>query len=182
MLCRGGKRLSRAVQRTRRRRPVGGHTQVGLATVGVLAEIAAGVLGTATTWVASAGSRAAGGKAQTPRLVGACERQVRVFFGGGGGAALLRASESPFPTIAAEACNPAVFTHMWYSAGRLPEVRGRAGAQAASASCASCRSNSTYKEASRSWSKQVRKCASNGTKWCTKNQMVLAPRHVKRSF
>jgi hypothetical protein len=44
----------RAMQRSRRRRPVGvgGHTPVGLATVGGLAEIAAGVLGTAATWVA----------------------------------------------------------------------------------------------------------------------------------
>jgi hypothetical protein len=37
--------------------------------------------------------------------------------------------------IAAEACSPAVFTCTWYSASRLlPEVRGRACAQAASAS------------------------------------------------
>jgi hypothetical protein len=64
----GGKRLSRAVQRTRRWRPVGGHTPVGLATAGGLAEIAAGVLATAATWVASTGSRAAGREAQTPRL------------------------------------------------------------------------------------------------------------------
>jgi hypothetical protein len=35
------------------------------------AGIAAGVLGTAATWVASTGSRAAGREAQTPRLVGA---------------------------------------------------------------------------------------------------------------
>jgi hypothetical protein len=34
MLYRGGKKPSRAVQRTRRRRPVGGHTPVGLATAG----------------------------------------------------------------------------------------------------------------------------------------------------
>jgi hypothetical protein len=33
-------------------------------------------------WVASTGSRAAGREAQTPRLVGACERQARGFFGG----------------------------------------------------------------------------------------------------
>jgi hypothetical protein len=59
---------------------------VGLATAGDLAEIAAGVLGTAATWVASAGSSATGREAQTPRLVGACERQARVFFVGGGGA------------------------------------------------------------------------------------------------
>jgi hypothetical protein len=56
---------------------------VGLATAGGLAEIAAGVLGTMATWVASTGSsRAAGREAQTPRLVGACERQARVFLGG----------------------------------------------------------------------------------------------------
>jgi hypothetical protein len=36
----------------------------------------------AATWVASTGSRAAGREAQAPRLVGACERQVRGFFGG----------------------------------------------------------------------------------------------------
>jgi hypothetical protein len=64
---------------------------VGLATAGGLAEIAAGVLGTAATWVASTwvasawvastGSRAAGEGAQTPRLVGACERQARGFLG-----------------------------------------------------------------------------------------------------
>jgi hypothetical protein len=65
---------------------------VGLAAVGGLAEIAAGVLGTAATWVASTGSRAAEGEAQTPRLVGACERQVRVLGGGGGGAAPLGSS------------------------------------------------------------------------------------------
>jgi hypothetical protein len=47
-----------------------------------LAEIAAGVLGTVATWVASTGSRAAGREAQTPRLVGACERQARGFLGG----------------------------------------------------------------------------------------------------
>jgi hypothetical protein len=46
---------------------------------GGLAEMAAGVLGTAAMWVASTGSRAAGGEAQTPRLVGACERQARGF-------------------------------------------------------------------------------------------------------
>jgi hypothetical protein len=54
-----------------------------------LVEIAAGVLGTAATWVASKGSRAAVREAQTPRLlVGACERQVRVFFSGGRAALL----------------------------------------------------------------------------------------------
>jgi hypothetical protein len=41
------------------------------------------------------GSRATGGEARSPRLVGACDSQVRVFFwfifgGGRGGAALLR--------------------------------------------------------------------------------------------
>jgi hypothetical protein len=55
---------------------------VGLATAGGLAEIAAGVLGTAATWVASTGSISAGREAQTPRLAGACERQARVFGGG----------------------------------------------------------------------------------------------------
>ena len=55
---------------------------MGLATAGGLAEIAAGVLGTVATWVASTGSRAAGREAQTPRLVGACERQARGFLGG----------------------------------------------------------------------------------------------------
>jgi hypothetical protein len=55
---------------------------VGLATAGGLAGIAAGVLGTVVTWVASTGSRAAGREAQTPRLVGACERQARGFLGG----------------------------------------------------------------------------------------------------
>jgi hypothetical protein len=54
---------------------------VGLATVGGLTEIAGGVLGTAATLVALAGSRAAGGEAQTPRLAGACERQARGFGG-----------------------------------------------------------------------------------------------------
>jgi hypothetical protein len=66
---------------------------VNLVTAGVVAEIAAGVLGTAATWVASTGSRAAGGEAQTPRLVGACERQVRVFFWRGGGGE--RAAKAP---------------------------------------------------------------------------------------
>jgi hypothetical protein len=59
---------------------------VGLATAGGLAKIAAGVLGTAATWVASTGSRAAGREAQAPRLVGACEGQARGF---GARAALL---------------------------------------------------------------------------------------------
>ena len=43
-----------------------------------------------------------------------------------------------------EACSPAVFTCTWYSASRLPEARGRACAGAASASYASCRSDSLY--------------------------------------
>jgi hypothetical protein len=55
---------------------------VGLATAGGFAEIAAEMLGTAATWVASTGSRAAGREAQTPRLVGACERQARGILGG----------------------------------------------------------------------------------------------------
>jgi hypothetical protein len=64
------------VQRTRRWRPVAGRTPVGLATVGGLAEIAAGVLGTAATWVASTGA----GVAVWGQARG---------WGGGGGAALL---------------------------------------------------------------------------------------------
>jgi hypothetical protein len=32
----------------------------------------------------------------------------------------------PLGPIAAEACSPAVFTCTWYSASRLPEIRGRA--------------------------------------------------------
>jgi hypothetical protein len=70
---------------------------VGLATAGGLAEIAAGVLGTVATWVASTGSRAAvlqaGREAQTPRVVGACERQARGFLGGA--LRCLACSESP---------------------------------------------------------------------------------------
>jgi hypothetical protein len=66
---------------------------VGLATAGGLAEIAAGVLGTVATWATSTGSRAAGREAQTPRLVGACERQARVFLGGA--LRCLACSESP---------------------------------------------------------------------------------------
>jgi hypothetical protein len=68
---------------------------VGLEAVGGLSEISARVLGTATTWVASTGSRAAGGEAQTPRLVEACERQVRGFLGGA--LRCLASSESPSP-------------------------------------------------------------------------------------
>jgi hypothetical protein len=41
---------------------------VGLETAGGLAEISAGVLGTAVTWVASTGSRAAGREAHDPAL------------------------------------------------------------------------------------------------------------------
>jgi hypothetical protein len=66
---------------------------VGLATAGGLVEIAAGVLGTVATWVASTGSRAAGREAQTPRLVGACEKQARGFLGGA--PRCLACSESP---------------------------------------------------------------------------------------
>jgi hypothetical protein len=91
MLYRGGKRPSRAVQRTRRRRPVGGHKPVGLATAGGLAEIAAGVLGTVATWVASTGSRAAGREAQTPRGL----REVGPWFFLGGALRCLACSESP---------------------------------------------------------------------------------------
>jgi hypothetical protein len=78
VLYRGGKRLSRAVQRTRRRRPVGGHTPVDLATARGLAEIAAGVLGVLRRRRGSRRQRcrAAGREAHTPRLVGACERQA----------------------------------------------------------------------------------------------------------
>jgi hypothetical protein len=67
---------------------------VGLAAAGGLAEIAAGVLGTVATWVASTGSRAAGLGAQTPRLVGACERQAR-GLGRGGALRCLACGESP---------------------------------------------------------------------------------------
>jgi hypothetical protein len=59
VLYRGGERPSRAVQRARRRRPAAGRMPVDLAAVGGLTEIAAGVLGTAATWVASTGARAA---------------------------------------------------------------------------------------------------------------------------
>jgi hypothetical protein len=54
---------------------------VGLETVGGSTAVAGG-LGTAATWVASTGSRAAGREAQTSRLAGACERKARVFLGG----------------------------------------------------------------------------------------------------
>jgi hypothetical protein len=46
--------------------------------------------------------------------------------------------------IAAEACSPAVFACMWCIASRLPEVRGRAFAGAASASYTSHRSDSIF--------------------------------------
>jgi hypothetical protein len=61
---------------------VGGHTPVGLATAGGLAEIAAGVLGTAATWVASTGSRAAGTEAQTLFWSGPAKGRPVVFLGG----------------------------------------------------------------------------------------------------
>jgi hypothetical protein len=66
---------------------------VGLATAGS-STTAAGVLGTAATWVASTGNRAAGREAQTPRLVGAGERQARVWGGGVSCAALALACTS----------------------------------------------------------------------------------------
>jgi hypothetical protein len=50
-------------------------------------------VGHSGTWVASTGNRAAGGEAQTPRLVGACERQARGVLGGG--LRCLACSESP---------------------------------------------------------------------------------------
>jgi hypothetical protein len=52
-----------------------------------------GVLGTAAMWVTSTGNRVAGREAKTPRLVGACERQARVFLGGA--LRCLACSESP---------------------------------------------------------------------------------------
>jgi hypothetical protein len=66
------------------------------------------VLGTAATWVAStsSGLRAAGrgSEAQTPRLVGACERQARGFLVGGGRCAALPVVEAPaFPAVKEEA-------------------------------------------------------------------------------
>jgi hypothetical protein len=68
---------------------------VGLATAGGLTEIAAGVMGTVATWVASTGSRAAGREAQTPRLVprGLREAEARGFLGGA--LRCLACSESP---------------------------------------------------------------------------------------
>jgi hypothetical protein len=82
-----GAESRRAADTAAEARP-GGHTLVGLETVGGSTAVA-GVLGTAVTWVASTGNRAAGREAQTPRLVGPCERQVRVWGGGGGGQAAL---------------------------------------------------------------------------------------------
>jgi hypothetical protein len=83
VLYRGGKRPSRAVQRTRRRRPVGGHTPVGLATAGGLAEIAAGVLGTARR---RRGSRRQAverlGERRIPRAWSGPARGRPVFFWG----------------------------------------------------------------------------------------------------
>jgi hypothetical protein len=72
------------LQRTRRRRRVAGRTPVGLATVGGLAEIAAGVMGTAATWVASTGAGVAvwDSCAQTQHLAGACGGQARGWGGG----------------------------------------------------------------------------------------------------
>jgi hypothetical protein len=55
---------------------------VGLATAGGLAEIAAGVLGTAATWVASTGSRAAGREAQNSALGRGLRGAGPWFFGG----------------------------------------------------------------------------------------------------
>jgi hypothetical protein len=57
---------------------------VGLATAGGLVEIAAGVLGTAATWVASTGSRAAGRGADS--ALGRDLREAGPCFGGGGAA------------------------------------------------------------------------------------------------
>jgi hypothetical protein len=65
--------------------------------------------------------------------------------GGGLPWLLLSNSRRPLSPIAAGACSPAVFTCTWYSASRLPEVRGRACAQAAGASYASYRSGSMHK-------------------------------------
>jgi hypothetical protein len=89
MLCRGGKGLSRAVQRTRRRRPVGGHTPVGLAAVGGSTAVA-GVLGTAAAWVvgridwqcrrAAKREERGAGPALWPRRW-ACEREVLYQIG-----------------------------------------------------------------------------------------------------
>jgi hypothetical protein len=113
MFYRGGKRLkSRRAADTAAeasyRSHASGSGDGGRGPVGGLAEIAAGALGAAATWVASTGSRAAGREAQTPRLVGACERQVRVFvvegvyiqrpcFFGGGALRCLPSSEIASP-------------------------------------------------------------------------------------
>jgi hypothetical protein len=63
---------------------------VGLATAGGLAEISAGVLGTAATWVASTGSGAAGRGA-----LGRGLREAGPCWGGGGGCAAC--CETPAP-------------------------------------------------------------------------------------
>jgi hypothetical protein len=49
-----------------------------------------------------------------------------------------RTSCRPPSPIAAGACSPAVFAHMWRIASRPPGARGRAGAGAAGASYTSC--------------------------------------------
>ena len=90
---------------------------MGLATAGGLAEIAAGVLGTVATWVASTGSRAAGREAQTPRLVGACERQARGFLGGA--LRCLACSESPSPK---KTKNRLAIIHCYNVLGPVPGV------------------------------------------------------------
>jgi hypothetical protein len=109
---------------------------VDLAAVGGLAQIAAGVLGTAATWVASTGSRSAGGEAQTPRLAGACERQVRVFFGGARCAASPLAFERPLQKKKigrelrkAGADRGTVDGHGWGRHYVLQHRRGAAGSQ-----------------------------------------------------
>jgi hypothetical protein len=61
---------------------------VGPATAGGLAEIAAGVLGTVATWVASTGSRAAGREAQTPSALGRGLREAGPWLFGGRAALL----------------------------------------------------------------------------------------------
>jgi hypothetical protein len=90
----------------RRWRPVGGHTPVGLAAVGGLAEISAGVLGTAATWVASAGSRAAGGEAQTPHLVRRGLREAGPWFFWGA-----RCAASPLIVKAPSKTHTHIHTH-----------------------------------------------------------------------
>jgi hypothetical protein len=79
-----GKRLSRAVQRARRRRPVVGHTPVGRLAAVWGSTAVAGVLYTAATWVVSTGDAVQSGlgRGSDPRLVAACGRQARIFWGG----------------------------------------------------------------------------------------------------